>query len=171
MIRRTVSRMRTGFQRALGRLTGAEEGSVAVETALVTTVLLVMAVGALDFGLAFSRRMALSEAVRAGADYAVMAPPMGGDMAPVVAATRQAAPDGAGAETRAVDVALFCTCPGEAGRHDCIIGAGATPTCAAGTLRNVYVRVSATESHPLLVGLPGLPERVALGAETVRRIN
>jgi Flp pilus assembly protein TadG len=52
------------------RRAGANEGSVAVEMALITPVLLLLAFGAVDYGVATDQQSALEGATRAGAEYA-----------------------------------------------------------------------------------------------------
>jgi Flp pilus assembly protein TadG len=52
------------------RRRGRSEGSVAVEMALVTPVLLVLVFGAVDYGLMFDMQSGLEGATRAGAEYA-----------------------------------------------------------------------------------------------------
>ncbi len=49
---------------------GSSEGSVAVEMALVTPILLVLIFGGVDYGLMFDMQSGLEGATRAGAEYA-----------------------------------------------------------------------------------------------------
>jgi Flp pilus assembly protein TadG len=95
------------IQTLLRRFKVASEGSMAVEFALLLPILLILLAAVVDFGAAVNRQMALSAAVRAGAQLAVAQPPTAETLHAVAAAIRQTAPEDPD-EQQEVTVELFC---------------------------------------------------------------
>jgi len=87
------------------------QGTSLVELALLLPVFLLMIVGALDYGSAFVRKMELSNAAKAGVQYAMVRKPQGGILTGIEAAV-DAALEGSGNDSTDVDVTFLENCFG-----------------------------------------------------------
>lgn len=144
-------------------LWSASTGAVTVEVALALPVLIFMGLASVSFGDTMIRNTQLANAVRSGAQYAVVRKPVGGDMTDIIAAVNHTAPaDATG--TRAVSASLFCRCPDGT-------PLACTDTCSDGSDRQAFITVSLKESYPRLVDLPGFSQNVDLAQEATVRLN
>ncbi len=134
--------------RGLGSLIRDQRGNVSIEMAFLVTFLLVLVMGAYDFGRLAMEQAGVTQAARAGAQFAVLDQANAGDDAGIIQAARDEAED------PGLQVApdSFCRCPGSAAKD---------PTCAIcpdGQYAPLYVQVTVTDTFDMLFDYPGLPE-------------
>ena len=91
------------------RLGASTEGSPLVELALVMPFMLLMVVGSLDMGSMFVRKMEISNAAKAGVQYALVRKPTQGDVTNIASAVRNSLGNTI-TETTRVNVELYCMC-------------------------------------------------------------
>lgn len=155
--------MMTKIKHRLAQFLRNRHGGATVEVALALPVLILLALGAVTWGDTIIRNTQLANAVRSGAQYAVVRKPVGGDVSDIIAAVNNTAPvDKTG--TRTVSVNLFCRCP-DGTSVDC------TGACASGDDRQAYISVTLNEQYPRIVPLPGTARRVDLTQEATVRLN
>lgn len=80
-----------------------------VELALITPVLLLMIVGAMDMGSMFVRKMEMANAAKAGVQYALVRKPMQGDLTNITSAVTTSLGQSI-TESTAIEVELYCMC-------------------------------------------------------------
>jgi len=154
----------------LKQLLKNEAGSIAVETAFLMMMIGTLALGILDFGLAYSRNMELANAARAGMQYALVRKPVDGDFSAILAAVNTAAPAVRDGSDRATEAVLYCECP-DGTTSDCTGEGGEDLTCADGNLRSAYLDITITENYPLFFGYPGLGQALSLSESVTVRLN
>jgi Flp pilus assembly protein TadG len=162
---------------SLFRFKRDERGSVVVEFAFYSVILTLMLIGVIDFGLAYAREMAMSNAVRAGTQFALARHPEIGPSADttdalislqdirdsVVEASSFLDSDPGSTQ---LDVTVFCEC--EDGSSTICLSTDSTPiTCA---VRTVMVRVQLNVPYDLTLTFPGLPSQLTLSTEHIIRI-
>ncbi|MGF1611422.1 MAG: TadE/TadG family type IV pilus assembly protein [Kiloniellales bacterium] len=135
-------------------------GNVSLEVAFVVTVLLVLAVGAVDFGRYGLAHLTLSSAARAGAQYGIQSQASAGETAMI----EQAARHDSGNPSLDVAVRQFCECPG-AGEVDCGI------TCADDDYAMMYVEVTTRDELELFFDYPGVESPMPLTARSRMRVR
>jgi Flp pilus assembly protein TadG len=93
-------------------LMASRDGAIAVEFGLIAPVLLVMLLGLVETSSAISTSISVQGAARAGTHFGLTKPPVQGDLAPVIAATRAAMPSGwtSGDDAAKVSASLVCEC-------------------------------------------------------------
>jgi Flp pilus assembly protein TadG len=136
-----------------------ERGSGLVEFTLLILVLMLLALGVFDFGIVIQRGMAISAAVRAGAEFGA-ADGNANNTAGMISAAQSAAPT---ISSLHVSAATWCACTPN----------GTTVSC--GSLCNTYdlpiqyVQVNAGASAPVMFRFPGIPRYISLaGSSTLR---
>lgn len=156
-----MSDIRTRFHRLFGRLGGDDRGMVFVETGFVISFLFLLMVLVWDVGSLFVRQMQITNAVRAGTQYAIVRKPVNGDLTQIKQAVQNAAPDGV---TPTVNAKLFCECAD-----------GTTVVCsnecADGSDRQAFVTINYAETFDLLLGFPGIGTSFDLTDEATVRLN
>ena len=133
--------------RGLGCLIRDRRGNVSIEMAFLVTFLLVLVMGAYDFGRLAMEQAGVTQAARAGAQFAVL------DQANAINTTAMEDAAKAEAEDPNLNVTAdwFCLCPGTTKDKVC-------NTCADGSYAPVYVQVTVNDSLDMLFDYPGLPE-------------
>ncbi|MCJ9428595.1 TadE/TadG family type IV pilus assembly protein [Kordiimonas marina] len=154
----------------LGTLGRNEKGSITVETALIMLVIIFMALGVLDYGLAYSRNLELANAVRAGMQYALVRKPVDGDYSAIISAVNTAAPVVTAGSDRQVTANMFCACP-DGSSIDCTGTNGQDLTCTDGSLRGAYLEIKLKETYAMLFAYPGLDKSLNLSERVVVRLN
>lgn len=137
---------------------GARSGSIAVETAVLTPMILLLLAGVVDYGLAVRDEMALAGAVRAGIQYALRDST---DVGGIEAAVRDALA-GEGVDIT-VQVAEVCGCPDGS-------AIACSDACASGA-RRVFLRITASRPYATLVSWPGIASPTTLMSEAQVRIQ
>jgi hypothetical protein len=132
------------------RFFGSHEGTIAVEFGLIAPVLLVMLLGLVEVSSAISTSLSVQGAARAGTHFGLTKPPVQGDLAPVIAATRAALPaewTGSGATDAAeVSASLVCECE-VTGAIACGIA------CSKGEKSLTYLKVDVSKVYTPIVKL------------------
>ena len=149
-------------RRWLGRLWRCAAGNLSVELALVLPILVLIALGAYDFGRAFQEKHRLAGAARAGAQYA-MRHAAAGDIAGIIQSARDDAADTDGALD--VTARFYCSCP-SSGELTC---GDSCPTAAESSL--TYVDVDVQQTLALLFTYPGVSDAVQLRASVQMRVR
>ena len=154
------------------------DGNIAVEFAFIAGILAVLMMGVIDFGLAYAREMAMSNAVRAGTQFALARRPSLGPAAESTAAlvSLQNIRDAVVAAADFLDsdpgdsqleVAVFCEC--DDGTTTACTSTATTPlTC---TVRQALLRVTLTVPYDLALSIPGFDDQLTLSAEHIIRLT
>jgi Flp pilus assembly protein TadG len=132
----------------LSSLVREERGNVTIEMAFLITFLLVLVMGAYDFGRLAMEQSGVTQAARAGAQFAVLDQANATD----IDGMKQAAKDEAEDPNLNVSARNFCRCPESAAEVDC------STNCADGQYAPLYVEVSVQDTLDMLFDYPGLPE-------------
>lgn len=140
-------------------LWNGEEGSSLVELGLLTPVLLLMTLGALDFGRAYYLGMEVTGAAHAGAEYAVQNPT---DTAGIQAAVAKDAPNVPNLSVAAPKYGCECS-DGTLYSANC----ASIPSCTTNYVYRIDVGVSA--SYKPLFPWPGLPSNINLASSASMR--
>jgi hypothetical protein len=148
----------------------SEDGSIAVETALLMAVIGFMGLGVLDFGLAYTRNLELANAARAGMQYAMVRKPIDEDYSDIIDAVTAAAPTLKGGENREISTNLYCECP-DGTPSECVSDTGDDLVCDDGNLRSSYLEITIAETYSLLFSYPGINSDLTLSESTTLRMN
>ncbi len=135
--------------RGLGSLIRDRRGNVSIEMAFLVTFLLVLVMGAYDFGRLAMEQSTVTQAARAGAQFAVLDQ----SNATNTAGMEQAAKDEAEDPGLDVQADNFCRCPGSSAKVPC------GNNCPDGQYAPLYVEVTVNETIDMLFDYPGLPEQ------------
>ena len=138
-------------------------GEATIETALLVMVLSMLVVGVLDFSLAFAQKSSMSNAVRAGVQFALARHPSIGPSASTndtvisLQNIRNAVVDAATYLTTdpgspALDVNLFCQCP-DTTPVTCVPDPGVTLPCP---IRQTYMRITLRKTYDPILVYPGV---------------
>ena len=149
--------------RALSRLWRGNSGVASVELALFAPFLVLLLIAMTDYGLAWTRQMALANAVRAGTQYAMIRRPVQGDVTGIHQKVLDAAPADLGG---APQVTFFCECPSGQAVADCN-----PASCGAGIDLRHYVTVTLEEDYPLILTYPGISNPISLENTATIRLN
>lgn len=164
--------------RGLKTFLGKRDGNIAVEFAFISSILAILMLGVIDFGLAYAREMAMSNAVRAGTQFALARRPSLGpaaDTADALVSLQNirdsvvAAADFLDSDpgTTQLDVAVFCEC--DDGTTTACVSTDSTPlTCS---VRLALLRVTLTVPYGLTLSFPGVGDQLTLSAEHVIRLT
>ncbi len=149
-------------RRWLRRLWHRADGSISVELALVLPILVLIGLGAFDFGRAFQEKHRLAGAARAGAQYAMQhsAPE---DIVDIIQSARDDAADTDGALD--VTARFYCTCP-TSGELTC-----GDPCPNAAESSFTYVDVDVRQELALLFTYPGISDEVKLRGNVKMRVR
>ena len=147
-----MMRRLAGALRRSSRLHRSEYGGAMVELAVVLPVLILIAIGVMDYGRVFFTSIAVANAARAGAEWGTA---QTGNYANQTSIQNFAKYDGAEAGAITVTSSTTCKC------------GNATVTCAGSTcagygVPRVYVAVTATKKVGLILRYPGLPDTVTI---------
>lgn len=132
------------------RFTSDQRGAVAVEFGFIFPLLITMLLGMIEVSQAISAHLAVQSAARTGAHFGLVKPPVQGDVAPIIAATKAAMPSnwtGSGATDPAeISASVYCECE--------LTGPAACGTaCAAGEKSLSYLKVDVAKTYTPLVQL------------------
>lgn len=155
--------------RRLTRFGRGDDGGALVEFAFAVPVLLLLAIGAFDFGMAFQQKHRLASAAQAGAQIAVQERSLSEvSVNDIIARVRAEANDTGNALT--VTPTYFCVCP--EGGADFACDTEPSPcVLTAGRLPSKYVRVDVRHSFNLIFDYPGVEQSVPLQATSTMRVR
>lgn len=145
----------------LKRLKRDNEGMVFVEAAFTITVLFLLVLLVWDVGSLFVRQMQITNAVRAGTQYAIVRKPISGDTSQIEQAVKNAAPEGA---SPTVNADLYCECA-DGTKLVC------SSVCGDGSERQAFITINYAETYDLLFGFPGFGSSFDLKDEATIRLN
>ncbi len=135
--------------RRVQALIGDRRGNVSIEMAFLITFLLVLVMGAYDFGRLAMEQSTVTQAARAGAQFAVLDQANAQDKTGMENAAKEEAED----PTLDAKADWFCRCPGTTAKDQtCAV-------CADGSYAPLYVEVTVTDTIDMLFDYPGLPEK------------
>jgi Flp pilus assembly protein TadG len=153
--------LRENALRRLRRLHRSEHGGAMVELAVVLPVLILIAIGVMDYGRVFFTSIAVANAARAGAEYGTS---ITGKQNAQTEIQNFAKLDGAEAGTMLVTSNTVCKC-------GATVVACSGSTCAGYGVPRVYVSVTATKDVALLLKYPGLPTTVTITRTATFRLQ
>jgi Flp pilus assembly protein TadG len=135
-------------------------GGAALEFGAVIPLLLLLGVGAVDFGRAFLTGVGVASAARAGAQYGSQSITTSADTAGM---RTMAESDAGNIGSIAVTTSRFCKCPD-----------GSTPSCSgtcpgAYPLPEVFVKVGVTKSVSMIIRYPGLRQTLTFRDSSIFR--
>jgi len=147
------------------RLLTTVDGVSTIEFALIGSMLVTLAIGMLDFGMALWQQMEVGNAARAGAEYAA-AHGWGTDGSAV-----QTAATSATSLSVTASPSQVCGCP-DASSGVSLTGQSppCTTACSNGGSPSAYVSVSAQASYALVVPFPGISSPITLTATALARM-
>jgi Flp pilus assembly protein TadG len=137
-----------------------DAGSVAVEMAIVTPLLLLLLLGAADFAKVYRMQMVLVGAAKAGAQYGSQSKLTASDVAGMENAALDDADGIGGLEAAAQTI---CRCGGSS--------VACTAVCSGGTAPELFVQVTASGTFTTAFRYPGIPEEIPLAQTTVMRVD
>ncbi len=135
-------------------------GNVTIEFAFLILILISLSMGAYDFGRLGLRKIAITSAARAGAQYGIQDLVTAADTAGMIQAARNDIKD----TNNVLDIAArrYCDCPGQ-GEVSC------TVTCTDGSFSLMYVEVTVPDQVNLLFPYPGITSpRTVASTSTIR---
>ncbi|HMB77738.1 MAG TPA: TadE/TadG family type IV pilus assembly protein [Kiloniellaceae bacterium] len=145
------------------RLFQRTDGTVSIELALVTIVLAMVCMGTYDFARYGIESLRVSQAARAGLQYALQDPDNAGNASAIEQAVRNDAQDTSNQLTITVG-SPFCGCPGQ-------VSAACGTTCSDGAHALEYVQLTVQSSIDTMFDLPGIPSSIAISATNQIRLN
>jgi Flp pilus assembly protein TadG len=153
---------RQGWMVRLWRLWRQRRGNAALEMALIGPLLVVLMIGAADYGAAVYQKMQVQHAAQAGAEYALR---NGFVSTSIVSAV-----------TAATNLAGVSATPAPAQSCGCASGTTITAatcgaSCPAGGTAGVYVTVSAQGTYTTILPYPGIPSSFTFNAASTVRIQ
>lgn len=150
-------------RRVFRRLSGlhrSERGGAMVELAVVLPVLILIAIGVMDYGRVYFTSVAVANAARAGAEWGAA------DIGHQTQFTNMenfARLDGAEAGTMTVTASRVCRCGATA--------VACSTSCGAYGPPRVYIQVVATKPVTMLLNYPGLPATVTVSRTATFRLQ
>jgi hypothetical protein len=137
-------------------------GNISVEFALVLPFLLMLVMGAYDFGRGFTEKLRLNSAARAGTQYALANYNMVGNESGVIQSARADAEDGDG--TLTVTPRYYCTCL-TGGEIACGTG------CAGREVPMRYIEVDVSGPFELMFDYPMTTSSMTLQGHAELRLR
>lgn len=155
-----------------------KRGIVSVETAIVGSVISILALGVLDFSMAYSRKSEMTNAVRAGVQFALVRRPSIGPSADEqesiisLETIRQAVIDSAGflesdPGVEDLSVTVFCHCPNGQPVF-CVSEPGIPLPC---TERQTFLEITFKNNYTPIFDYPLIPETIPLETTNSVRLN
>ncbi len=146
----------------LHKLPRCVRGNVALEFGFLAPLLVIMVLGAFDFGRYGVGLLRVSSAARAGAQYGTLDHSAANDIANMTQYARDDAVD-PGNELSVV-ARQFCRCPSG-------VEVACSSTCGDGQYAPLFVEVTVSDSLDLLFDYPGIPQSIVLAAGSQMRVR
>ena len=152
--------MRNG--RGFSRLFFDEKGTAAIEFGMVGTMLSLLLLGMVDFGMGYWEQIQVGNAARAGAEYAIF---KGWNQSGITTAV-----------TSATSLSSISATPAPTQSYGCpsvsaITTAASGASCTGGGTAGSYVTVNAKASYTTLFTYPGVTNPLTLTASVTVRVN
>lgn len=151
----------SAYHRFLRRLARDDRGVVAIEFGIISSVLIIMLVMAVDLGMAMRHRSQMEGAVRAGLQEALNSSATLAD----VENTVLTATDLPQESTPTVTADRQCFCAGSANVIDCNTG-----SCGSADKQR-FVEITLAQVHTWLLGFPGLENPLTLSIKRSIRVE
>ncbi|MBI1352775.1 MAG: hypothetical protein GC160_00405 [Acidobacteria bacterium] len=143
---------------------GRRRGNAMVEFGLASSVIFLMAVGAVDFGRLFYESIAMAGAAQAGVQRGTFSPLASKDTSAILSSAAAGLSDVRDAN---VTTEQFCDCPYAPGvAVDCT-----TARCTGYGLSRLYVRVRVTKTFSTFGPWPGIPEETPIDLSNWVRVR
>jgi len=168
MLKRALS----SFGRCLHR---DRSGNVLIETAMIGGTLGLLAIGVIDFGMAYVRQSEVENAVQAGAQFGLVRHPSMHGIAEGIVTTQQVREQIADAANfldsdpgdPPLTVAFSCECP-DGTAVQCTSTAISTLPCSD---RRTYLSITLRHEYEMLFAYPGIGQDLDLSTQTSVRLN
>ncbi|MCH8996747.1 MAG: pilus assembly protein [Proteobacteria bacterium] len=158
--KRRPPRRPSNVARRFEHLLRGASGNVTIEFGILILILVTLAIGAFDFGRLGYRKIAITSAARAGAQYGTQDLVTAADTAGMTQAARNDIRDAGNALN--ITARQYCDCPGQ-GEVAC------TVTCNDGSYSLMYVEVTVPDQVNLLFPYPGITSpRAVVSISTMR---
>jgi Flp pilus assembly protein TadG len=151
-----------GWAKRLKTHRATQAGQALLEVALVTPLLLLLAVGIIEIGRYAYYSILVADAARAGAQYGAQNLATAADSAGIRAAAEN---DGQNLAPLNVTVQQECGCTGSS-----IGGACPATTCASPNHALVYVKVTVSGKFNSLFKYPGIPSSITCDSTELMRV-
>ncbi len=149
------------FRRTMHWFRHSRSGSVLTETAMVVPVLLLIAIGGIDFGRFNIEQSRLAGAARAGIQYVLRDTTNAGNITRIMSIMEREA--GTADGELSLTARSFCNCG--SGEVSC------TVLCGDGSIAPMYVEVTAQNDLNLFFSYPGVPDILPLSARSEARVR
>ena len=130
-----------------------------MELALIAPLLILLAMGAIDFGGAINAKMRLASAARAGVQYGAQSTSRAEDITGI----RQAARNDHGDQSLDVTAERSCQCGSDP------LPVACDDTCAAGDTPRMYVEVTVEQTYNTLFPWPFIDGPLNLSTQAIMR--
>ena len=159
--------MRSEMQRIL-KCAKQDRGGAMVEFALVFPLLLLLCLGATDFGRLFFHAVTVANAASVGAFYGAQSNVASAQFSQM---QMRATEDAANLDGVTATATRFCECPGAAPTAvDCSQATNPAACPGYGPPR-AYVRTDARQTFETLVNYPGIPASTVVGRNAFMRVQ
>ena len=159
-----------GQEGFFSRFRKSELGSISVETALISTVLLSIGIGAVDFGMGLERKMDMANAIRAGMQYALVRKPVQGDTSAIEDAVMTALVPGTSSSGTVLTSQMACNCP-DGTTMDCLGSSDQDLHCSDGSQRSAYLVLTLKEDYGLMWTYPVIGQTLTITETASVRLN
>ena len=133
-------------------------------------MLMMLTVGAVDFGLVIHQKMQLAHAVRAGAQHALVHNPQNdGDLTKIEKAILNGVAWDAN-PTRTVEVDLFCECS-DGSAIACSDSGKGKASCTGGGSKNHYISVTVEEDFETLLDYPAIGKSFSIKNDAIFQVE
>ena len=150
------------LRRRFGLLRDSEAGNAMVELAVVMPILILIAIGVMDYGRVYFTSIAVANAARAGAEWG--AQNLGAFATDAAGIQAFAQADGNEVAPITITSARVCRC------GSTVVTCGTTSDCGGGYGPAMeFVEVTASKSVALLIKWPGLPTSITVSRTAVWR--
>lgn len=144
---------------------GGESGQSLVETAFLVPLLVLVLMGAVEFGRVAYEAIEVSNAAKAAVQYGAQNRTTASDSAGMQTAASNDAPNVGGLAT---SVSTACTC---ANTQYVPTSCSDNTTCSSnGTVNEVTLTVSTSATFKPIIHCPGLPNSITLHGQAVQRV-
>ena len=149
---------------SLNSLIRESRGNVVIELAFLAPFLVLLVTGGFDFGRLAIEQSGVTQAARAGAQFAVLDQANATDTEGIIQAARNEAED----ISNSLDITArnFCRCPGSLDEVSC------SDNCPDGQYAPLYIEVSVTNNDfDFLMEYPGVQNPWTLNAVSTMRVR
>ena len=139
-------------------------GNVAIEMAFLMTFLIMLVLGAYDFGRWATEQATVTQAARAGTQWAVLDQANATDTDGMIQAARDEADD-VNNELVIPTPLSYCQCPGSSTKVNC------ANDCPDGQYPPMYVQVTVQDEFELLFDFPGVSKTQPMSSTSTMRVR